>query len=150
MTSQNFDARYQLLKCVAVADGIRTHNAIELVTGRVVMVHLVDAAGPDEVEALQRRLGRLPQTEKARVLEIATLPAGFAVVTEFLQAMGNFPEWLAARVPDDSVELPSQVPAGASQWPIQTRQSRWLRSRPRSVRVSRFWTACRSCRRFRL
>ena len=119
MTSQNFDARYQLLKCVAVADGIRTHNAIELVTGRVVMVHLVDAAGPDEVEALQRRLGRLPQTEKARVLEIATLPAGFAVVTEFLQAMGNFPEWLAARVPDDGVELPSQVPAGASQWPIQ-------------------------------
>ena len=119
MTSQNFDARYQLLKCVAVADGIRTHNAIELVTGRVVMVHLVDAAGPDEVEALQRRLGRLAQTEKARVLEIATLPAGFAVVTEFLQAMGNFPEWLAARVPDDSVELPSQVPAGASQWPIQ-------------------------------
>jgi hypothetical protein len=119
MTSQNFDARYQLLKCVAVADGIRTHNAIELVTGRVVMVHLVDAAGPDEVEALQRRLGRLPQTEKARVLEIATLPAGFAVVTEFLQGMGSFPEWLAARVPDDSVELPSQVPAGASQWPIQ-------------------------------
>ena len=119
MTNQNFDARYQLLKCVAVADGIRTHNALELVTGRVVMVHLVDAAGPEEVEALQRRLGRLPQTEKARVLEIATLPAGFAVVTEFLQGMTNFPEWLAARVPDDSIELPSQVPLGASQWPIQ-------------------------------
>ena len=119
MNSLNFDARYQLLKCVAVADGIRTHNAIELVTGRVVMVHLVDAAGPDEVETLQRRLGRLPQTEKARVLEIATLPAGFAVVTEFLQGMSSFPEWLAARVPDDSIELPSQIPLGASQWPIQ-------------------------------
>ena len=119
MNSLNFDARYQLLKCVAVADGIRTHNAIELVTGRVVMVHLVDAAGPDEVEALQRRLGRLPQTEKARVLEIATLPAGFAVVTEFLQGMSSFPEWLAARVPDDSIELPSQIPLGASQWPVQ-------------------------------
>ncbi len=130
MTSQNFDARYQLLKCVAVADGIRTHNALELVTGRVVMVHLVDAAGPDEVEGLQRRLGRLPQTEKARVLEIATLPAGFAVVTEFLQGMTNFPEWLAARVPDDSIELPSQIPPGASQFPALRNTAPTVGDRP--------------------
>jgi hypothetical protein len=87
MASQNFDARYQLLKCVAVADGVRTHNALEVVTGRVVMVHLLDAAGPEHVAALQRRLGRLPQTDKARVLETATVSAGFAVVTEFLQGL---------------------------------------------------------------
>ena len=98
MTTPNFDARYQLLKCVAVADGIRTHNALEQVTGRVVMVHLVDAAGPDEVEALQAKLGRLPQSDKTRILEIATVPAGFAVVTEFLQGLINFSDWLAARI----------------------------------------------------
>ena len=44
--SEDFNARYRLLKCVAVDDGIRSHNAQELATGRVVMVHLADAAGP--------------------------------------------------------------------------------------------------------
>ena len=50
MTSSNFDVRYRLLKCVAVGDGIRTHNAQETTTGRVVMVHVLDDAGPPAVE----------------------------------------------------------------------------------------------------
>ena len=42
--SDDFHARDRLLKCTAVDGGIRTHNAQETTTGRVVMVHIVDAA----------------------------------------------------------------------------------------------------------
>ena len=48
--SDDFSARYRLLKCIAVDGGLRTHSAQELATGRVVMVHLADAAGPEAVE----------------------------------------------------------------------------------------------------
>ncbi|MGQ0647143.1 MAG: hypothetical protein ACT4P7_06200 [Gemmatimonadaceae bacterium] len=102
MTNPSFEARYQLLKCVAVAEGIRTHNALEATSGRVVMVHLLDAAGPEEVDDLRARLARLPDTDKARVLELATVPAGFALVTEFLQGLTSFPDWLQARVPPEA------------------------------------------------
>ncbi len=97
MTTPNFESRYQLLKCVAVADGVRTHNALETVTGRVVMVHLADAAGPDAVAALRGMLGRLSSQDKARILETATVSSGFAIVTEFLQGLTSFPEWLDQR-----------------------------------------------------
>ena len=95
--SDDFNSRYRLLKCVAVDDGIRTHNAQELATGRVVMVHLADAAGPEDVERLRSQLGRLTGGDKNRVLETATLPSGFAIVTEFLTGLGSFPTWLAQR-----------------------------------------------------
>lgn len=95
--SDDFNARYRLLKCVAVDDGLRTHNAQELATGRVVMVHLADAAGPEDVERLRAQLGRLAGSDKNRVLETATLPSGFAIVTEFLTGLTSFPAWLAQR-----------------------------------------------------
>ena len=103
--SEDFNTRYRLLKCVAVDDGIRSHNAQELATGRVVMVHLADAAGPEDVDRLRAALTRLPGAVKNRVLETATLPSGFAIVTEFLPGLISFPSWLAARVP------PGEAPA---------------------------------------
>lgn len=105
--SEDFNARYRLLKCVAVDEGIRSHNAQELATGRVVMVHLADAAGPDDVDRLRAMLTRLPGADKNRVLETATLPSGFAIVTEFLAGLTSFPSWLAARV------TPSELPSVA-------------------------------------
>ncbi|MDF1505624.1 hypothetical protein PYV61_21920, partial [Roseisolibacter sp. H3M3-2] len=98
--SDDFHARYRLLKVTAVDGGIRTHNAQETTTGRVVLVHIVDAAGPGEVERLRHALGRLPAPDRARVLEMATIPAGFAVVTEFIPGMGTFRSWLSSRVGD--------------------------------------------------
>ena len=95
--SDDFNTRYRLLKCVAVADGIRTHNAQELATGRVVMVHLADAAGPDDVDRLRVQLSRLSGPDKNRILETATLPSGFAIVTEFLAGLQSFPGWLQAK-----------------------------------------------------
>jgi hypothetical protein len=98
--SDDFHARYRLLKCTAVDDGVRTHNAQETTTSRVVMVHIVDAAGPGEVKRLRAALGRLPVSDRSRVLEMATIPAGFAVVTEFIPGMHGFPTWLQERVGD--------------------------------------------------
>ena len=98
--SDDFHARYRLLKCTAVDDGVRTHNAQETTTSRVVMVHIVDAAGPGEVKRLRAALGRRPVSDRSRVLEMATIPAGFAVVTEFIAGMRGFPDWLQARVGD--------------------------------------------------
>lgn len=92
----DFSARYRLLKCVLVDDGIRTHNAQERASGRVVMVHISDAAGPEEVESLRAQLAALPLTDRNRVLEAVTLPYGFAIVTEFLPAPLTFRGFLAA------------------------------------------------------
>jgi len=92
--SDDFSARYRLLKCVLVDDGIRTHNAQEAATGKVVMVHINDAAGPDEVDAMRAQLASLPDGHKNMVLETATLASGFAVVTEFLPGLTSFGGWL--------------------------------------------------------
>jgi hypothetical protein len=112
MNSDDFHARYRLLKCVAVADGIRTHNAQETTTGKVVMVHLLDDAGPDDVDRLRGTLSRMSFADRSRVLETATLPAGFAVVTDFLPGMVSFPAWIAARVAPDEMPNAVAVPNG--------------------------------------
>ncbi|MDQ6611235.1 MAG: hypothetical protein M3Y64_02270 [Gemmatimonadota bacterium] len=104
--SDDFSARYRLLKCVLVEDGTRTHNAQELATGRVVMVHITDAAGPEEVDSQRAQLALLPAGDKNRVLETATLPSGFAVVTEFLPAAMSFRSWLNASAPPNATAAP--------------------------------------------
>ena len=96
--SDEFSARYRLLKCVAVEGGIRTHSAQELATGRVVLVHLADSAGPEDVEELRTQLGRLTGADRNRVLETATIPSGFAIVTEFVTGMSSLRAWLDSRL----------------------------------------------------
>ncbi|HEY0778116.1 MAG TPA: hypothetical protein VGD56_09140, partial [Gemmatirosa sp.] len=101
MPSPDFDHRFRLLKVVANAAGMRTHAAQEVATGRQVMVHVLDDADPDAGVALERRLARLPDLDRKRVLDTATLPGGFAVVTEPIAGLTSFPAWVAARAPDD-------------------------------------------------
>ena len=107
--SDDFSARYRLLKCIAVDDGIRTHSAQELATGRVVRVHIADAAGPEHVDALRLLLGKLTGADRNRVLETATLPSGFAIVTEFVTGMSSIRAWLESR----ATMVPSPVPPAA-------------------------------------
>ena len=66
--TQDFLARYRLLRCTAVEGGVRTHNALEERTQRVVMVHVMDDAGDADVAELRAAIDRLPYTERARVV----------------------------------------------------------------------------------
>ena len=97
MTS--IEARYRLLKCVALGRGVRTHNAQEAATGRPVMVHILDGAEPDAAERLREQVSALPLADRSRIIEVTTTVNGFAVVSEFLTGLTTFPEWLDARVP---------------------------------------------------
>lgn len=124
--SNDFNARYRLLKCVAVENGLRTHNAQEMETGRVVMVHIADAAGPEDVEQLGRQLDSLREQDRNKVLETATLASGFAVVTEFLPGFSSFPSWIAERTvqaPHTDVQAepgPGDLAADGPQAPIMS------------------------------
>ena len=109
--SDDFSARYRLLKCVMVEDGIRTHNAQQVATGKVVMVHINDAAGPDEVDAIRAQLTQLSMENRNKVLETATLASGFAVVTEFLPGLQSFGAWLGRQ--KKSVESSTAEPLPA-------------------------------------
>ena len=86
------------------------------------MVHISDAAGPEEVEALRAQLAQLQPSHKHKVLETATLTAGFAVVTEFLPGALSFGSWLAqyAELPEASEVAPPQrdVPDAGSVPPV--------------------------------
>lgn len=122
--SNDFNDRYRLLKCVAVENGLRTHNAQELATGRVVMVHIADAAGPEDVAQLGMQLDALREQDRNKVLETATLASGFAVVTEFLPGFSSFPSWIAAhtvqapRIDEQAEPRLGDLVAGRSQAPI--------------------------------
>ncbi len=100
MSSTVFEDRYRLMKCVAVAGGIRTHHAQERATGRIVMVHVQDEVETGAQQHFQSAVERCPPPHNARILETAMLPSGgFAVVTDFLQGFTSFRDWLAFRVP---------------------------------------------------
>jgi hypothetical protein len=81
MPSSDFDRRYRLLQCVAEGAGVRSYSARDLAADRDVMVHVAEGAPPDTVARLESRVGRLPVHDRACVLETATTPAGYAVVT---------------------------------------------------------------------
>ncbi len=114
MSSHDFDRRYRLLTVVARADGVRTHDAQEVTTGRSVMVHVVEDASPAFVDALSRSVTRLADAERARVLETATLPTGYAVVTEYLGGLHSFPAWVAERAGDDANAASGTAPRDAT------------------------------------
>ena len=127
--SDDFNARYRLLKCVLVEDGTRTHSAQELASGRVVMVHITDAAGPEEVDAQRTQLAALPASERNKVLEAVTLASGFTVVTEFLPAPMTFRSWLNTNAAAQATPQPlpesvstlmaSPIPAAPAPPPVE-------------------------------
>jgi hypothetical protein len=108
--TQDFFARYRLLQRVADEDGVRTHNALEERTQRVVMVHVVDGKS-DDVATLGAAIDRLPDAESARVLAVERIADGFAIVTEFLPGFTSLRAWLAARAMERSPDAPPDAPA---------------------------------------
>jgi hypothetical protein len=97
MTSDEFSARFRLLKCIT-ENGVHSYTALELATGRAVMVHFLDSAAPSASQALLRRLAQLPPAERARVSETLEVDGSSVVVTQVLQDFETLPTWVNARV----------------------------------------------------
>ena len=93
----DFQTRYRVLRSTSSNSRFRTHAALEQRTGRAVMVHMVDAADPETIDRIREQVRQLPPAEARHVLELATIPSGFVVVTEFLQGLTFFSEWLDER-----------------------------------------------------
>ena len=97
MTSDEFSARYRLLKCITEM-GVHSYTALELASGRAVMVHFLDSAAPDASKALLRRLEQLPPPERARVSETLEVDGTPVVVTQVLQSFETLPTWVNGRL----------------------------------------------------
>lgn len=97
MTSDEFHARYRLHERLATGEGIHTHRAEEVGTGRAVMVHRREGAPPETVDRLQHLLALLPAADRSRVLDTASTAEGFVVVTEPIAGLTSFGAWLAER-----------------------------------------------------
>jgi hypothetical protein len=109
----DFQTRYRLLRSTSSNSRFRTHAALEQRTGRAVMVHMVDAADPETIERIREQVRSLPPEEARHVLELTALPSGFAVVTEFLQGLAFFSEWLDEKSPARPVPRAEQTRANA-------------------------------------
>lgn len=96
--TDNFYARYRLLKCVFMDDNIRSHNAQEVESGRVVMVHLTSATADADVATFRAELDRLTGANQRCIVETAMLPSGFAIVTEFLPNTLSFRAWMDSQL----------------------------------------------------
>ena len=82
--SKDFQARYQLLRVVAMDAGVRTYHAEDLQSHRVVMVHVAADATPEVGDRMRAAVDRLSPVDRVRVIELTTLPTGPAVVTDFI------------------------------------------------------------------
>jgi hypothetical protein len=97
MTSDEFSARFRLLKCITEM-GVHSYTAVELASERAVMVHFLDSAAPDASRTLLRRLEQLPPPERARVSETLEVDGTPVVITQVLQNFETLPTWVSARL----------------------------------------------------
>jgi hypothetical protein len=112
MTSDEFSARYRLLKCIT-ENGVHSYTAQELRTGRAVMVHFLDSAATDANQLLLRRIAQLPPPERARVSDTLEVDGTPVVVTQVLQNFHTLPDWVAARLAEQPTIKIRVRPEGA-------------------------------------
>src|SRR5215212_6363894 len=93
MTSAEFSSRYKLLKRIT-EQGVRSYNAQQTATARVVMVHFLDGGPTDANQELLRMVQRLERVDKAKVLETMDVDGTTVLVTEFLAGSRTLEEWL--------------------------------------------------------
>ncbi|HEY8258941.1 MAG TPA: hypothetical protein VIG08_14880 [Gemmatimonadales bacterium] len=112
MTTDEFNARYKVLKEIAHGNG-RSFTAQETASGRAVLVHFL----PENMLLAGRKLAdtldQLPARDRSKVLEILTVGKSSVVVTQFLENFESFDLWLQGRVAGGSAppSSPPQEPA---------------------------------------
>jgi hypothetical protein len=98
--------RFELLE-LRRDGGIQTYHAREISTARPVQVHLFAAGLTAENLVLFRRIDRLPDTERRRVLDRGDSRGTPYVVTDRLAGYTDFREWVTANavaVPNPSID----------------------------------------------
>ena len=87
--------RFELLE-LRRDGGIQTYHAREIATARPVQVHLFAAGLTAENLVLFRRIDRLPDSERRRVLDRGESRGTPYVVTDRLAGYADFREWVTA------------------------------------------------------
>jgi hypothetical protein len=98
--------RFELLE-LRRDGGIQTYHAREIATARPVQVHLFSAGLTAENLVLFRRIDRLPDSERRRVLDRGESRGTPYVVTDRLAGYADFREWVttnAAAAPNPSLD----------------------------------------------
>jgi len=80
--------------------GIQTYHAREISTARPVQVHLFAAGLTSENRVLFRRIDRLPDSERRRVLDRGESRGTPYVVTDRLAGYADFREWVTMNAAD--------------------------------------------------
>jgi hypothetical protein len=101
----NFYDRFELLG-LHRDDGIKTFQAREVPTGRLVQVHLFVHADAPESVALLKKLDLLPEEERQRIVDRGENQGTPYVVTDRLMDQAGFREWLVAKTKKPAPEVP--------------------------------------------
>ena len=111
MTTDEFNARYKLLKQIAHGEG-RSFTAQECASGRAVLVHFVTEQGRPPDETAAALVERLSPRDRSKILEILTVNLSTAVVTQFLEDFEGFDIWIRSRLaaPPPPASEPTKQP----------------------------------------
>jgi hypothetical protein len=112
MTSQEFEAKYKVLKQIAGGAG-QSFTAQHRSSGRAVLVHVLAAAAGEEVASL---VERLPPRDRAKVLDSLVVDDSPVFVTQVLEGFQTFEGWLRGRAA--SATGPTAGPAEAPPPPM--------------------------------
>src|SRR6266545_4016451 len=115
VTGDEFRSRYKLLKVVD-EQGVQSHHALSP-TGRVVMVHFLASAPPDEQRRLLALLSRLRPVDRTRILDQLDVDSATVLVTEFIQGFKTLAAWLESKAklpPTESAMTPPATSSPAS------------------------------------
>ncbi len=105
MTTEEFNAKYKLLKQIAQGSG-RSFTAQEAASGRAVLAHfLADDLIPPGAQ-FRDLLDRLPSRDRSKVLDILSVGSSTVVITQFLEDFESFDRWLRSRVGDRRPMVP--------------------------------------------
>ncbi len=109
MTTDEFNAKYKLLKQIAHGKG-RSFTAQECVSGRAVLVHFMTEEGHPPDARIAKLVDRLAPRDRSKILEILAVNLSTVVVTQFLENFEGFEAWLDTRLADPPAPAPEFEP----------------------------------------
>jgi hypothetical protein len=134
----NFYDRFELLG-LHRDDGIKTFQAREVLTGRLVQVHLFVHPDAPESVALLKKLDLLPEEERLRIVDRGENQGTLYVVTDRLMDQPGFREWLVAKTKKPAPEAPPQLEKkpleAAGAWKIVTAPPPAAKSSPEPAKT---------------